>query len=171
MMLPRGIAALAAGLAFALVLGGCESPIRTSTKDNRQVTRIVVYKEARKMFLMHEDEVLTQHDIDLGFAPVGAKKFEGDGKTPEGRYFIDRRNPDSEFHLSLGISYPNARDIARARAAGRDPGSDIFLHGKRNRLFEILGDDWTLGCIAVSNREMKQIYSMVMEGTVIDIYP
>ena len=156
-------------LSLVLVLAGCGGS-KFRTYNGPEVTRIVVYKEDRKMLLMHHGEVLARHRIDLGFAPAGDKQFEGDGKTPEGRYFIDRRNPNSSFHLSLGISYPNAEDIAAARAAGRSPGGDIFIHGKA-RPFQKRGTDWTLGCISVSNREMERIYAMVRNGTTIDIYP
>ena len=110
------------------------------------------------------------HVIDLGFAPAGHKQVEGDGKTPEGTYLIDRRNPNSDFHLSIGISYPNARDIARAMAAGQDPGGDIFIHGQPNKS-RGEGPDWTAGCISVTNREMEDIYAMVTDGTPITIRP
>ncbi|MDJ0628472.1 MAG: L,D-transpeptidase family protein [Rhodobacter sp.] len=155
-------------LMAAVALGGCSSKFKKYYGP--EVTRIVVMKEARKMYLYHHDEVLAEHRIDLGFGPRGDKQFEGDGKTPEGRYFIDRRNPNSSFHLSLGISYPNAEDIAAARSAGRSPGGDIFIHGKAKPL-QKRGTDWTAGCIAVSNREIEWIYAMVKNGTVIDIYP
>jgi len=114
--------------------------------------------------------VLKAYAIDLGFQPRGAKRVEGDGKTPEGSYVIDRRNPKSRYHLSLGISYPNAADIARARALGRSPGGDIFIHGSGGRP-DGRGADWTYGCIAVSDRDMAEIYSMVRVGTRIDINP
>ncbi len=155
-------------LALVIGLSGCASKFRSY--NGPEVTRIVVMKNARKMYLFHHDQVLAEHRIDLGFAPEGAKAFEGDGKTPEGRYFIDRRNPNSSFHLSLGISYPNAEDIAAARAAGKSPGGDIFIHGKAKPL-QKRGEDWTAGCISVSNREIEKIYAMVRNGTVIDIYP
>jgi len=157
-------------VALTLVFGlaACGSKFRTY--NGPEVTRIIVHKNDRMMYLMHHDEVLTRHRIDLGFAPAGDKQFEGDGKTPEGSYFIDRRNPNSSFHLSLGISYPNAEDIAAARAVGRSPGGDIFIHGKA-KPFQRRGTDWTLGCISVSNREMERIYAMVRNGTRIDIYP
>ena len=122
------------------------------------------------MYLMHGNKVLKSYDIDLGFTPDGHKEIEGDGRTPEGRYFIDRRNPDSLFHLSLGISYPNNADRAHAASLGKQPGGDIFIHGAR-RPMDPRGADWTAGCISVSNREMERIYSMVQRGTVIDIYP
>lgn len=150
------------------LLGGCASKFKTY--HGPEVTRVVVHKSARRMYLLHHDRVLSSHRVDLGFAPAGHKQAEGDGRTPEGRYLIDRRNPDSRFHLSLGISYPNAADIARARAAGRDPGGDIFIHG-RARPFAWQRRDWTAGCIAVTDREMRDIYAMVRTGTPIDILP
>ena len=82
---------------------------------------------------------------------------------------VDRRNPNSEFYLSIGISYPNEEDIAEAEALGESPGGDIFIHGTPNPFRR--GDDWAAGCIAISNREMREVYSMVRLGTPIDIYP
>lgn len=119
------------------------------------------------MYLLHNDEVLASYDIQLGFAPEGHKVAKGDGRTPEGFYFIDRRNPNSSYHLSLGISYPNSRDVARARALGLHPGGDIFIHGE-NRKGPSRGD-WTAGCIAVTDEEMEEIYAMVRNGTPIYI--
>jgi murein L,D-transpeptidase YafK len=108
-------------------------------------------------------------DIRLGTNPVGAKQFEGDGKTPEGQYYITHRNGHSAFHLSLGISYPNADQVAFAKAAGKDPGNDIFIHGESP--YPSGKADWTVGCIAVSNRDMDMIYAMVNPGTTIWIEP
>jgi murein L,D-transpeptidase YafK len=133
------------------------------------VTRIIVNKSARQLILMHHGEVLREYEMELGFAPEGDKQVEGDGRTPEGSYVIDRRNPNSEFYLSIGISYPNEEDIAEAEALGESPGGDIFIHGTPNPFRR--GDDWTAGCIAISNREMREVYSMVRLGTPIDIYP
>ena len=157
-------------LVMALALSACAGSSKFRTYNGPEVTRIAVYKTQRQMYLMNNDKVLSQHKIDLGFAPNGDKNFEGDGRTPEGRYFIDRRNPNSSFHLSLGISYPNAHDIEVARAAGKSPGGDIFIHGAANA-FGARGTDWTAGCISVSNKEIEKIYAMVRDGTVIDIYP
>lgn len=155
-------------IALALGLSGCASKFKTY--NGPEVTRVVVYKDARKLYLMHHDAILAQHDIDLGFAPAGHKQYEGDGKTPEGRYLIDRRNPNSSFHLSIGISYPNRQDVEVARSAGKSPGGDIFIHGEASPLGK-RGPDWTAGCIAVTNEEIEWIYAMVRDGTVIDIYP
>lgn len=153
-----------------VVLSACAS--KFTQYDGPEVTRVLVLKEKRKMYLLNGQKVLKSYEFDLGFAPVGDKKVEGDGRTPEGRYFIDRRNPNSSFYLSLGINYPNARDIAEARALGRSPGGDIFFHGQPNLdPRKRRGPDWTAGCIAITNREMREMYAMVKNGTVVDILP
>ncbi len=155
-------------LAFGLLgQAGCSKFL---TYDGPEVTRVVVMKSDRKLYLFNNDIMLKSYDIDLGFAPEGHKIEEGDGRTPEGRYVIDRKNPNSAFHLSVGISYPNEEDRARAEEAGVSPGGDIFIHGGR-RWGDRRGPDWTAGCISVSNREIREIYSMVNVGTVIDLLP
>ncbi|MEO0654116.1 MAG: L,D-transpeptidase family protein [Pseudomonadota bacterium] len=157
------------GLAAAtLALSGCASKFRDY--EGPEVTRLIVLKDRRKLYLMHGQRSIRSFDIDLGFAPVGHKQVEGDGKTPEGQYIIDRRNPNSAFHLSLGISYPQPSDVLSARELGQGPGGDIFIHGTP-ALFADRGPDWTWGCIAVTNREMEDIYAMVQVGTPISIYP
>ena len=148
-------------------VSGCASKFRSY--NGPEVTRVVVYKESRAMYLLHHKKVLKRYDIELGFEPNGDKKVSGDGKTPEGHYLIDRRNPDSKFHLSLGIDYPRKKDIAEARALGKDPGGDIFIHGRGN-LLTLLRPDWTWGCIAVTDDEIEEIYAMVQNGTPISIY-
>jgi len=158
---------LAMVLAGALALTGC-SP-KTYTYNGPEVTRILVYKDSRKMYLMHHNTPLKVVDIDLGFEPRGHKEREGDGRTPVGDYIIDRRNPQSSFHLSLGISYPNAEDMARAQMLGVEPGGDIFIHGQPNGARTVLNRDWTAGCIAVTDEEMRQIYAMVRTGTPISL--
>lgn len=155
-------------IAIAIV-PGCASKFKTY--DGPEVTRILVYKDSRRMYLMHHDAVLAAHDIDLGFAPAGPKEVEGDGKTPEGEYIIDRKNPNSDFHLSLGISYPQPNHVAVARELGRGAGGDIFIHGGPRLGVDRTGPDWTAGCIAVSNGEIEDIYAMVGIGTPISIYP
>ncbi|HHB80139.1 MAG TPA: hypothetical protein ENK83_00085 [Aliiroseovarius sp.] len=140
------------------------------TYNGPEVTRIVVMKSERKLYLFNDETLLKSFDVDLGFAPEGPKTERGDGRTPEGRYYIDRKNPDSLFHLSVGLSYPNEDDRAAAKEAGVSPGGDIFIHGARRRI-DRRGPDWTAGCIAVSNREIEEIYSMVNVGTTIDLFP
>ncbi|SFR00353.1 L,D-transpeptidase family protein [Poseidonocella sedimentorum] len=154
-------------VAFLVGLSACSSKIKTY--DGPEVTRIVVFKDERRMYLFHNDQVLKSYEVGLGFAPEGHKAVEGDGRTPEGRYRIDRRNPNSSFHLSVGISYPNTADVARAASFGQSPGGDIFIHGTPN-LAAARGPDWTAGCIAVSNEEIEEIYAMVPLGIPIDIY-
>lgn len=156
------------GSGATAMLAACSSDPVFRKYNGPEVTRIQVQKADRKMYLLHGTKLLKTYDVELGFAPRGDKKVEGDGKTPEGRYFIDRRNPQSSFHLSLGISYPNAQDRAEARALGKSPGGDIFIHGRADR-FGPKGPDWTAGCISVNNREIEDIYAMVRIGTVIDI--
>ena len=154
-------------LAGISALAGCASS-KFRTYRGPEVTRIIVNKGVREMHLMHHDRPLKSYRVELGFAPDGHKQFEGDGRTPEGEYFIDRRNPNSSFHLSLGISYPNEADIAYAQAMGKEPGGDIFIHGEPNVL-AFLSPDWTAGCISVTNREMEDIYAMVRDGTPITL--
>ncbi|MFN3937582.1 MAG: murein L,D-transpeptidase family protein [Gemmobacter sp.] len=158
-------------LTMVLGLASC-APSKFRTYDGPEVTRIEVHKAARKMYLLHHGEVLRSFDIALGGNPVGHKVHEGDQRTPEGAYLIDRRNPNSNFHLSIGISYPNERDVEVARALGLSPGGDIFIHGRAGKHRRNgRGRDWTDGCIAVTDREMEDIYAMVRDGTVIMIYP
>ncbi len=114
----------------------------------------------------------TYAGIQFGDAPQGHKQFEGDERTPEGRYTIDTRNPNSAYHLSLRISYPNAADRAFAEAQGRSPGGDIFIHGQPDGLpaGRMVGD-WTDGCIAVTNGEMAELWQAIPDGTPIEIRP
>src|SRR3954454_9166210 len=125
--------------------------------------QIIVNKTRREMLLIRGQSVLRSYRVALGRDPIGHKQREGDGRTPEGRYTIDRRNPKSRYHLALHISYPNAEDRARAKAAGVDPGGDIMIHGLKDGVRR--EDDWTQGCIAVTNEEMEEIWSLVPEGT------
>lgn len=165
-----GMRAWRAVLVVFMMLGLAACGDKFRTYHGPEVTRIVVYKSARTMDLMHHDRVLRRFEIGLGFAPEGQKEHEGDGRTPEGEYIIDRRNPDSSYHLSLGISYPDVHQTSTAREAGLDPGGDIFIHGRGPR-FQNARGDWTAGCIAVTDREMEDIYAMVRLGTPITILP
>ena len=153
-------------LGAALGLGGCS---KFRTYDGPEVTRVVIMKSQRRMYLMHHDTVLSAHETSLGPAPEGHKRARGDGRTPEGRYRVDRRNPDSRYHLSIGIDYPRPSDVALARAQGVEPGGDIFIHGTPRRFLS--SGDWTQGCVAVGNGEMERIYAMVAKGTPVDIFP
>lgn len=149
-------------------LAGCSSG-KFRTYEGPPVTSVVVNKAARRMYLLSGSSILCDHQIDLGSNPTGPKRMEGDGRTPEGLYYVDRRNPNSQYYLSVGISYPNAEDLAFAQAMGVPPGGDIFFHGTPRE--ERRGTDWTAGCMAVSNREIEEIYAMVQDGTPVYINP
>ena len=154
---------------LALGLAGCDRS-KFKTYDGPEVTHIDLFKSDRTLLLYNGERVLKSYKVDLGFAPTGHKQFEGDGKTPEGKYIIDRRNPRSLFHLSIGISYPNEADVAFAKAKGREPGGEIFIHGGRRRNIESIKPDWTAGCISGSDRQREEIDAMVRDGTPIEIY-
>jgi len=159
-----------AAVAALLLTGGARAEPALRLPD---IDRIVVRKAVRTMTLYADGRaVRTIAAIQLGDVPIGHKHFEGDERTPEGRYTIDYGNPDSGYHLSLHISYPNDADRAYAEAQGRSPGGMIFIHGQPNGLpFGRVPGDWTDGCIAVSNDEMEALWEAVPDGTAIDILP
>ncbi len=130
---------------------------------------VVVFKASRRLVLYSHGRPIRDYDIGLGWAPVGDKEFEGDGRTPEGSYYINRRNPNSAFHLSLGISYPDPNQVADAAAEGRNPGGDIFIHGGQGKGRQ--RGDWTAGCIAVSDRAIEEIWRLVPDGALVVIQP
>jgi murein L,D-transpeptidase YafK len=143
-------------------------PPLTGTLD-----RIVIEKAARRMQLIQGGKPVRTYQIALGFTPKGDKERQGDGKTPEGEFTVDRRNDESAFHLSLGLDYPQPEDVARAALGGYAPGGDIFIHGQPNAVpdgLKIKGD-WTAGCIALTNAEMREIWDVVPIGTRVDIRP
>lgn len=138
-----------------------------------QIDRIVIEKAARRMQLFQDGKPVRTYRIALGFTPDGDKERQGDGKTPEGEFTIDRRNDQSAFHLSLGLDYPQQSHRQRAAAAGVDPGGDIFIHGQPNALpdgFKLKGD-WTAGCIALTNAEMREVWAVTPIGTKVEIRP
>ena len=140
-----------------------------------QADFVLVDKSDRKLFLYKAGRVLREFDVALGLVPNGPKQREGDFKTPEGRYVLDARNVNSDYFLSIHVSYPDESDRARARAQGVDPGSGIMIHGWPNELKRDLSSyratDWTDGCIAVSNSDMVDIWLMVRDLTPIEIRP
>lgn len=160
---------LLAALALLGLVSCAKKPDQLPAYHGESVTLIEVHKADRKMFLIHDGKILKSYDIQLGGVPVGKKHFEGDKKTPEGAYMISHRNPRSTYHLSLGISYPNKEDRAFAKLAGKEPGGDIFIHGQPG--WVKVNGDWTVGCIAVTDKEMDEIYRMVNPGTQINIFP
>lgn len=140
-----------------------------------EIDFIVVEKSSRTLSVYQKGQRIKQYKVALGFNPIGHKEKEGDGKTPEGRYYIESKNPNSMAYLSLKISYPSKADCLAAQSKGVNPGGLIMIHGLKNG-FGCIGKhhnlvDWTRGCIAVSNEEMKEIYDATKIGTVIEIRP
>lgn len=140
-----------------------------------RATTIIVDKSARRMSLLRNERVIKTYDISLGSDPLGHKQQEGDGRTPEGAYAIDFKNARSRYHLALRMSYPDNKDRDGAKARGVPPGSDIMIHGLPNGLGFLrklhLMRDWTDGCVAVTNSEVAEIWSLVDVGTTIQINP
>lgn len=139
--------------------------------------KVVVRKAERRLYLMKDDKPFRSYPVSLGIEPVGHKVRQGDGRTPEGRYLLTWRNPRSQYYRSILISYPNAWDRLRARELGVDPGGMIMVHGQprpnaHRELQEILsGEDWTQGCVAVSNLAIDEIWELTRDGTPIEILP
>lgn len=169
----RPISALLLTVVTAIALVGCS----TETKQLTEVDQVVVKKSSRKMELIQDGKVIREYRIALGDQPRGHKMETGDERTPEGEYTLDWRNPDSQFHRSIHVSYPNAQDIELASALGVNPGGMIMIHGQPNYIrsakvkAEYERRDWTDGCIAVQNHEMDEIWRSVRDGTPIKILP
>jgi murein L,D-transpeptidase YafK len=167
------LAALAAMLAG--IVGWANLPDSPPLPAGAVADRVVVDKGARTLTLLNRGAALKTYRVSLGGNPRGHKRQEGDERTPEGVYRLDARNPRSSAHLSLHVSYPGPADVAQARARGVQPGGLIMVHGITNglgwlgRLHRLR--DWTDGCVAVTNREMDEIWRAVPVGTAIEIRP
>lgn len=180
-MLYRFAAILIAGLSAAAANADSNLPssgIASSSATEAALPladSVVVRKSERKLYLMRQGEILRTYKIALGLRPEGHKQFEGDYRTPEGKYRLTRRNPNSEYFLSIQISYPNEQDIARAKKLGARPGGAIMIHGQPNlpRKPRDYYDnvDWTEGCIALSNSDMVELWLMTPPDTPIEILP
>jgi len=165
-------------LLCSLLLSCCQDthgrPTATDDPLTGNVDSIVVMKSMRVMQVYYRQQLLKSYSICLGFAPTGHKHFKGDGKTPEGMYRINGKNPNSTCHKNLGVSYPNDADRAYARKYGKPTGGDIKIHGLLNGYdnpTDFLAQDWTWGCIAVTNEEIDELYKHVPVGTCINILP
>ena len=148
-------------------------PARPEAPLASPVERILIEKAARRMTVWQRDGGPRSFRIALGFAPDGDKSRQGDGRTPEGTFRIDRLNRQSAYHLSLGLDYPQRRHREAARRGGYDPGGDIMIHGQPNQIaegYKVKGD-WTAGCIAVTNAEIKEIFDHAAIGTEVEIRP
>ena len=143
--------------------------------ENVSIDKVLVEKKARRLILLSKEQTIKTYKIALGGNPDGPKEREGDKKTPEGSYIIDSRNKHSGYHLSLHISYPNQKDRKRAKELGVSPGGNIMIHGIKNG-FGSIGRfhtwlNWTKGCIAVTDKEIEEIDTLVRNGTVVEIRP
>jgi murein L,D-transpeptidase YafK len=162
--------------AVLLVAGLAACGTYQTTPSTPFADRVVIEKGKRQMHLMQNGTALRSYRVALGGDPVGHKTQQGDSRTPEGVYTVDFRRSQSRFNLALRIDYPNARDRQIAAARGVDPGGEIYIHGQPNggvspaRLAQT-GPDWTDGCIAVTNREMQEVWAMVRIGTPVEIRP
>jgi murein L,D-transpeptidase YafK len=139
--------------------------------------KVLVKKSQRRLYLMRDGKPFRTYRVALGFAPEGHKQREGDGRTPEGHYWIDWRNANSRFTKALHISYPNRQDRHRAASRGWSPGGAIMIHGEPRRSLDpalrdlVRYEDWTQGCIAVSNLAVDEIWRFTPDGTPIEIRP
>ncbi len=170
---------LLVGIMFQSPLALCyqNATPSASSKSSKQaqIDTILVEKHKRIMTVLHKDKAIKTYKIALGFSPEGHKVKEGDGKTPEGTYFIVGKNTQSQFHLSLKLSYPSIEQKKTAKTKGVNPGGNIMIHGLAPHL-EKKGKwhtmrDWTLGCIAVTNDEIEEIFRVAEIGTKVVIFP
>lgn len=157
-------------LGFVVWMAAVAAFATTATAD-----LVVIEKSKHTLSLYRHGHLLKSYKVALGPHPEGRKRQAGDGRTPEGRYIIDFRKSDSHYHRSLHVSYPNDRDRLDARRRGVSPGGDIFIHGLPNGMGAIGKAhrlrDWTLGCVAVTNEEIEEIWELVPNRTVVDIRP
>ncbi len=136
---------------------------------------VLVSKSERRLDLVNQNGIFASFKVTFGGEPVGHKEMQGDERTPEGHYILDYKNSNSKFYKSIHISYPNSEDRANARKRGVDPGGDIMIHGQKNGMgwaspiaqFFL----WTDGCIALSDKDMDQVWAAVDPGTPIEIKP
>jgi len=166
------------------ILGLCVAlaalPVRADTfssprRSFETADHVVVFKSERRLVLYRDGRELKSFHVSLGLSPKGPKQQEGDFRTPEGHYLLTRRNPDSDYYLSIQVSYPDAADIAAARKAGVQPGGAIMIHGLPNVLKHprrrYLDSDWTDGCIALSDNDMLEVWLRTTPDTPIEILP
>jgi murein L,D-transpeptidase YafK len=160
----------------AIVCAACVAgSLLTAVPSSETIDHVLVLKKKRTLQLLYGDKVVKSYKVALGGDPVGPKRKQGDGKTPEGTYVLDRRNAQSQFYKSIHISYPTAEDRQQARRLGVAPGGDIFLHGLGKKYGWVgsahTAHDWTNGCVAVTNEEIDEIWKLVKDGTPIEIGP
>ena len=156
-------------------LGGAGPDTSSPPRPFEQADKVVVDKSDRKLYLLRQERIVAEYPVKLGLNPYGHKQQEGDFRTPEGRYTLNRRNPRSEFFLAIQVSYPSREDAAWAKENGWSPGGLIMIHGQPNvpkRPAEFYaGRDWTDGCIALSNADMVDVWLRTSVGLPIEIRP
>jgi murein L,D-transpeptidase YafK len=159
-----------------LALGCCMAgPLRASAEQIVAADRVVVHKAEHRLYLYNGNRLLGQYKVALGLSPSGQKEREHDFRTPEGRYYLARRNTRSDFFLAIQVSYPNKYDELRAHKKGWAPGGSIMIHGWPNAPKHpptyYASNDWTDGCIALSNSDMVEVWMRTQDNIPIDIYP
>jgi len=163
------------GILFLCSQNSSSMPATTNASIHEQVDSIVVIKNKREMQLYSHQKLLKVYHVCLGPEPVGPKHFRNDGKTPEGIYYVNGKNPNSHYHKCLGVSYPSAEDIRYANRYGKSTGGDIKIHGLPNGkgylANEFVKEDWTLGCIALTDDEIDELYAHIAVGTCVNILP
>jgi len=162
-------------LLFVLAVFGYYFFPEKKLDTSKKIDKILVVKHKRELTVFSNGEALKTYAVSLGGMPVGKKEFEGDQKTPEGIYTINDRNPNSDYHLNLAVSYPNASDSLHAAGLGKSAGGEIKIHGLPNG-YGFIGKfqrfkDWTAGCIALTNSEIEELFYHVPMGTEIQIVP
>ena len=172
---PRKLRLLLPLGAVALLTLGAGEEARAANAAAEKADKVVVVKSERRLYLLRRGEVMRSYRVALGRQPRGTKLHEGDGRTPEGRYTLDARNPGSNFYRALRVSYPSRSDRERARALGQSAGGLVMIHGLPNERPKWGAEhwmfNWTNGCIAVTNREMDEIWDSVDVGVPIEIRP
>ncbi len=162
-------------LATSLMLAGCHAAAATPPAVKGSVDRIVIEKAAHRMSLYAGQRLVRAYTVSLGAGGLAPKTREGDRRTPEGDYRITGRNPNSRYHLALRIGYPTPAQVAAARAAGVSPGGDIMIHGLPNGRGALsalyAGRDWTDGCIALTDPEIEEVWTLVRDGAAVRITP
>ena len=160
---------------LAAVLSGFAAPRTCQAEESATADHVVVNKTERKLYLYHGSQLLGQYKVALGLEPVGQKEREHDFRTPEGRYFLSRRNMRSDYFLAIQVSYPNKQDAMRAHKNRWAPGGAIMIHGLPNApkhpASYYASNDWTDGCIALSNSDMVEVWMRTQDNIPIDIYP
>jgi murein L,D-transpeptidase YafK len=159
----------------ALLLTTASSPLASAPAKPERADSILILKKDHVLELLSGGKVIRTYKVALGSGGLAPKQREGDGRTPEGHYIIDSRSEHSAYHKAFHVSYPNAEDRKRAAKQGVSPGGAIMIHGLPNGKGWIgpahRTVDWTLGCVAVTDDEIEEIWKLVPVGTPVEIRP